>query len=122
MVVGKKQPIYRRSGLEFTIEWKQTLNENEEAKSKLSAAQVLEIFRKISDSVCEILGMNPQQTRPDWMIPTVLPVPPICICPSILSFDDTTHCYDDLTYNLANIIKSNIILREDSHIIEKHLQ
>ncbi|CAF2861687.1 unnamed protein product [Rotaria sp. Silwood2] len=125
---GRKQPTYRQSGLELTIEWKQTLNENEETKLKLSAAQVLEIFRKISDSVCEILGMNPQQTRPDWMILTVLPVPPICIRPSILSFDDTTHCYDHLTYNLANIIKANIILREDeqrdndSQIIETHLQ
>ncbi|CAF3867330.1 unnamed protein product [Rotaria sordida] len=124
----RKQPIYRRSGLELVIEWKQTLNENEEMKSKLSAARVLKIFQKISDPICEILGMNPQQTRPDWMILTVLPVPPMCVRPSILSFDDITHCHDDLTYNLANIIKANIILHEDeqhgeaSHIIEKDLQ
>ncbi|CAF1491913.1 unnamed protein product, partial [Rotaria sordida] len=124
----RKQPIYRRSGLELVIEWKQTLNENEETKSKLSAARVLKIFQKISDPICEILGMNPQQTRPDWMILTVLPVPPMCVRPSILSFDNVTHCHDDLTYNLANIIKANIILHEDeqhgeaSHIIEKDLQ
>ncbi|CAF3588067.1 unnamed protein product [Rotaria sp. Silwood1] len=125
---GRKQPIYRRSGLELTIEWKQTLNENEGTRSKLSAARVLEIFQKISDPICEILGMNPQQTRPDWMILTVLPVPPMCVRPSISSFDDVTHCHDDLTYNLANIIKANNILREHeqhgeaSHIIEEDLQ
>ncbi|CAF4361552.1 unnamed protein product [Rotaria sp. Silwood2] len=125
---GRKQPIYRRSGLELTIEWKQTLNENKGTRSKLSAARVLEIFQKISDPICEILGMNPQQTRPDWMILTVLPVPPMCVHPSISSFDDVTHCHDDLTYNLANIIKANNILREHeqhgeaSHIIEEDLQ
>ncbi|CAF3626686.1 unnamed protein product [Rotaria sp. Silwood1] len=125
---GRRQPKYRQSGLGLTIEWEETLNENEETRSKLSAARVLEIFQKISDTTCEVLGMNPQQTRPDWMILTVLPVPPMCVRPSISSFDDLIHCHNDLTYNLAKIIKANNILREHeqrgaaSHIIEEDLQ
>jgi DNA-directed RNA polymerase II subunit RPB1 len=61
------------------------------------------------------------------MILTVLPVPPMCVRPSVLLFG-TAHSQDDLTYNLANIIKANNTLRIDeqrgvsSHIIDEHLQ
>jgi DNA-directed RNA polymerase II subunit RPB1 len=71
--------------------------------------------------------MDPRQARPDWMILTVLPVPPLCVRPSVLSFG-ISRSHDDLTYNLANILKANITLRQDeqsdatSHIIDEHLQ
>ncbi len=124
---GRAQPIYRRSGLELIIKWKKTTDENQEDKSSLPASRVLEIFKSISDTTCQILGMNPRQARPDWMILTVLPVPPLCVRPSVLLFG-TARSQDDLTYNLANIIKANKTLREDetrgvaSHIIDQHLQ
>jgi DNA-directed RNA polymerase II subunit RPB1 len=89
--------------------------------------------------------MDPRQSRPDWMIITVLPVPPMvniifkiinliflfsfkkCVRPSVLVFG-TARSQDDLTYNLANILKANKTLREDeqrgtaSHIFLEHLQ
>lgn len=43
-----------------------------------------EIFKRISDEECEIIGMNPKFARPDWMIITVLPVPPLPVRPSIV--------------------------------------
>ncbi|CAF4906751.1 unnamed protein product, partial [Rotaria sp. Silwood2] len=76
---GRAQPVYRRSGLELTIQWKKATDENEEPKSKLPAARVLEIFKAIPNSICKILGMDPRQSRPDWMILTVLPVPPLSV-------------------------------------------
>ncbi|CAF1186930.1 unnamed protein product [Rotaria sp. Silwood1] len=124
---GQVQPIYRRSGLELTIKWNEAVNENQELKSKLSAERVLEIFKAIPDTICKILGMDPRQSRPDWMILTVLPVPPLCVRPSVLMFG-TARCHDDLTYNLANIIKANRTLHEyeergvTSHIIDKQLE
>jgi len=124
---GRAQPIYRRSGFELTIEWEEISDENQKDKSKLPAARVLEIFKSIPDAICQILGMNPRQSRPDWMILTVLPIPPMSVRPSVLLFG-TAHCQDDLTYNLANIIKANNKLREDeqrgvsSHIMEEDLQ
>jgi DNA-directed RNA polymerase II subunit RPB1 len=124
---GQRQPIYRRSGLELTIEWKDTLDENIERKAKLPAARVLEIFKLIPDTICRILGMDPRYSRPDWMILTVLPVPPICVRPSVLLFG-TARSQDDLTYNLADIIRANNTLREDerrgvtAHIVDEHLQ
>jgi DNA-directed RNA polymerase II subunit RPB1 len=124
---GRVQPTYKKVGFTLTIEWKQALNENQEHKSNLPAARVLEIFKAIPDRICQILGMDPRQARPDWMILTVLPVPPLCVRPSVLSFG-ISRSHDDLTYNLANILKANITLRQDeqsdatSHIIDEHLQ
>jgi DNA-directed RNA polymerase II subunit RPB1 len=74
---GRAQPKYRRSGLDLTVEWKQAPDENQERKMKLSAERVLSIFKAIPDQICHILGMDPRQSRPDWMIITVLPVPPM---------------------------------------------
>ncbi len=74
---GRMQPKYRRSGLDVYIEWKQAPDENQERKMKLTAERVLSIFKAIPDQVCHILGMDPRQARPDWMIITVLPVPPM---------------------------------------------
>ncbi|CAF4965887.1 unnamed protein product, partial [Rotaria magnacalcarata] len=124
---GRPQPKYRRSGLDLSIEWKEAPDENQERKTKLSAERVLSIFKAIPDQVCHLLGMDPRHARPDWMIITVLPVPPMCVRPSVLVFG-TARSQDDLTYNLANILKANKTLREDeqrgaaSHIFDEHLQ
>ncbi|UJR32543.1 hypothetical protein I4U23_020005 [Adineta vaga] len=61
------------------------------------------------------------------MIITVLPVPPLCVRPSVLLFG-TARCQDDLTYNLARIINANNTLSEaeqcsaSPHIIDKYWQ
>ncbi|CAF0756618.1 unnamed protein product [Adineta steineri] len=117
---GRHQPKYSRSDLHLYIQWKQ------QSKMKLSVEDVLSILKKIPNSICHILGMDPRYVRPDWMIITVLPVLPIviefyakCIRPLVLLRN-----HDDLTYNLQNILKANEILREDiacgasAHIIE----
>jgi DNA-directed RNA polymerase II subunit RPB1 len=124
---GRLQPIYRRVGCTLTIKWKSKSDENQEDKSNLSAAYVLEIFKAIPDRICQILGMDPRYARTDWMILTVLPVPPLCVRPSVLLFG-TARSQDDLTYNLANILKANKTLLEDelrgvtSHIMDEHVQ
>ena len=50
----------------------------------LTADRVYEIFKRISDEECELLGMNPKFARPDWMIVTVLPVPPLPVRPAVV--------------------------------------
>ncbi len=55
-----------------------------EKKIVLSAERVLEIFKNIPDELCNILGMNPQFARPDWMIVTVVPVPPLAVRPAVV--------------------------------------
>ena len=41
-------------------------------------------YSGISDEECKCLGMDPAYTRPDWMIISVLPVPPLAVRPAIM--------------------------------------
>lgn len=102
---GRPQPKYSRKGLELTIKWVVLPDENIESTSNLSAERVLEIFKRISNSDCKYLGLNYRQSRPEWMIQTVLPVPPLAVRPSIMA--GNVRSQDDLTYNLARIVQIN---------------
>ena len=71
--------------------------DSQEKKIPLTAERVHEIFKRISDEECEILGMNPKFARPDWLIVTVLPVPPLAVIPSIVmsgSARSQVMCFD----------------------------
>lgn len=68
-----------RAGLDLTAEWKHTNEDNQEKKISLSAERVWEILKHITDEECLILGMDPKYARPDWMLVTVLPVPPLSV-------------------------------------------
>jgi len=83
---GRYQPKLRRTGLELTAEWKHVNEDSQEKKIILSAERVLEIFKRISDEECVALGFDPKFARPDWMIVTVLPVPPLCVRPAVVMF------------------------------------
>lgn len=50
--------------------------------------------------------MDPKFARPDWMILTVLPVPPLCVRPAVVMHGSARN-QDDLTHKLADIIKAN---------------
>lgn len=58
--------------------------DSQERKIELTAERVLEIFKNISDEDCRVLGMDPRFARPDWMIVTVLPVPPLPVRPAVV--------------------------------------
>ena len=83
------QPQIRRQGLDLTAEWKNVLKRKkskdaQEKKISLTAEQVHEIFKRISDDECDILGMDAKFCRPDWLIVTVLPVPPLSVRPAVV--------------------------------------
>lgn len=77
----------------------------------VSAAKVHDIFKNISDEESRVLGMDPQFARPDWMIVTVLPVPPLAVRPSV-EMGEGGQAKDDLTYQLSDILKCNEVIRE----------
>ena len=52
----------------------------------VSAERVLEIFKRITDEECYVLGMSPEFARPDWMIVTVFPVAPLPVRPAVVMF------------------------------------
>jgi len=103
---GRYQPNIRRMGLDMTAEWKHINEDTQEKKIPLTAERVYEIFRHISDEECYILGMDPKFARPDWMLCTCLPVPPLCVRPAVVMFGSARN-QDDLTHKLADIIKAN---------------
>ena len=65
---GFFQPKYRRKGpVNVTAEWKKEKlqDDSQEPKQDLTAEKVLEIFKRISEEDMRILGMNPEQSRPE---------------------------------------------------------
>ena len=82
-----------------------------EGKNYVAAEKVYNILRKISDEDCVAMGLDPKYARPEWMIMTVLPVPPPPVRPSIMA-DSNLRSEDDLTYKLADILKANVNLKK----------
>jgi len=72
---------------------------------------ILKIFRRISDDDVFFMGFHPKWSRPEWMVFTVLPVPPPSVRPSV-KYDAQQRSEDDLTHIYSNIIKCNTILKE----------
>ncbi|WP_456419118.1 DNA-directed RNA polymerase subunit A' [Methanocaldococcus infernus] len=83
----------------------------EGAEIKLSPADVREILEKIPDEDCILLGLNPKVARPEWMVLTVLPVPPVTVRPSI-TLETGERSEDDLTHKLVEIVRTNNRLME----------
>jgi DNA-directed RNA polymerase II subunit RPB1 len=106
---GAKQPdkITRGPLLRILMEWKELDVNNENIKKQLySAEEVLRILKRISDKDAEVLGFSRKYNRPEWMICTVLPVPPPAVRPSVRT-DTGQRSEDDLTHKLFDIVKAN---------------
>ena len=74
--------------------------ESQEKKIVLTAERVHEIFKRISDEDSLALGLNIVQSRPDWMIITVLPVPPLCVRPAVVMFGSARNQASVITWFL----------------------
>ena len=90
----------------MTAEWKHLNEDAQESKIQLTAERVYEIFKNISDEESIILGMDPKYARPDYMVLTVIPVPPLAVRPSVIMFGSARN-QDDLTHKLSDIVKCN---------------
>jgi len=77
----------------------------------LEVEHVHRLFRRISDEDVDFMGFSRFWCRPDWMICTVLPIPPPQMRPSVVQ-DNNTRSEDDLTHKLFEIIKSDRTLQE----------
>lgn len=80
-------------------------------KQKITPEHCFEIFRRITNEDCEFLGFNHLYGRPEWMICTVLPVPPPAVRPSVQR-ENNQRSEDDLTYVLNMIVKANNSLKD----------
>ncbi|KAF1851443.1 beta and beta-prime subunits of DNA dependent RNA-polymerase [Cucurbitaria berberidis CBS 394.84] len=111
---GSNQPdTIRKEGLKLTATFKTKKKEDDDGqgdrKEVLTPQVALNIFKLLSNNTLQLLGLNADYARPEWMILTVLPVPPPPVRPSI-SVDGTGQGMrgeDDLTYKLGDIIRAN---------------
>ncbi len=78
----------------------------EEDMNKLMPSDVRDWFEDIPDEDLEVLGIDAEDSRPEWMVMTVLPVPPVTTRPSI-TLDNGQRSEDDLTHKLVDIIRIN---------------
>lgn len=74
-------------------------------------SDVYTTFKKMSDSDLHLLGLSDEYARPEWMILTVMPVPPPPVRPSIAVDGGAMRSEDDLTYKLGDIIKASASVR-----------
>ncbi|OZJ04949.1 DNA-directed RNA polymerase II subunit rpb1 [Bifiguratus adelaidae] len=110
---GHKQPTIRKDGLKLYANFKAGTSGDESAQEgrvPLSALKVLQLFKNISDQDIRDMGLSEEYARPEWMLITVLPVPPPPVRPSI-QMDGTSRGEDDLTHKLSDILKANANLR-----------
>ncbi|MFQ3475813.1 DNA-directed RNA polymerase subunit A' [Halonotius sp. F2-221B] len=78
----------------------------EEDMNKLMPSDIRDWFEQIPDEDIAVLGIDAEDSRPEWMIMTVLPVPPVTARPSI-TLDNGQRSEDDLTHKLVDIIRIN---------------
>lgn len=81
-----------------------------EDSSLLLPVEVREWFERIPDSDLFYLGLR--GTRPEWLILTLLPIPPVTVRPSI-TLETGERSEDDLTHKLVDIVRINKRLREN---------
>jgi DNA-directed RNA polymerase II subunit RPB1 len=80
-------------------------------KRLFTASEVYTTLKKISDGDLHLLGLSDEYARPEWMILTVMPVPPPPVRPSIAVDGGAMRSEDDLTYKLGDIIKASVNVR-----------
>ncbi|KAL1747355.1 hypothetical protein HDZ31DRAFT_32193 [Schizophyllum fasciatum] len=114
---GHVQPVIRKEGLKMFVQYKKPKEDDDEGKSVQSEkrlimpSEVYTTFKKMSEQDLGLLGLSEEYARPEWMILTVLPVPPPPVRPSIAMDGGAQKSEDDLTYKLIDIIKASSNVR-----------
>ena len=105
----KTCPYCNEEQLEIKFEKPSEYLENGE---KLTPTEIRDRFENIPDEDIRVIGMDPKNARPEWMILTVLPVPPVTVRPSI-TLESGQRSEDDLTHKLVDIIRINQRFQEN---------
>ena len=84
-----------------------------EGKDELTAMTIRERFEKLSDKDLKRIGFI--GGRPEWLVLTLFPVPPVTMRPSI-TLEGGERSEDDLTHKLVDIVRINQSLKENIDI------
>jgi DNA-directed RNA polymerase II subunit RPB1 len=100
---------FTREGIARIVAHYNMADEEDEGKKSiqqqsLEVEYVHRLFRRITDEDVDYMGLSRHWCRPDWMICTILPIPPPQVRPSVVQ-DNSQRSEDDLTHKLHEIIK-----------------
>ncbi len=84
----------------------------DEGPRRLTPHAVRARLERIPDEDLELLDVDPKVARPEWMVLTVLPVPPVYVRPSI-TLESGFRSEDDLTHKLVDILRVAQRLKEN---------
>ena len=105
----KKSPHGGHEQFKVTLEKPTTFMENDR---RLSPIEVRTRLEKIPDDDLKLFGLNAKAVRPEWMIMTLMPIPPVTMRPSI-TLESGERSEDDLTHKLGDIVRINQRLFEN---------
>ncbi|MHA2243924.1 MAG: DNA-directed RNA polymerase subunit A' [Candidatus Hodarchaeales archaeon] len=86
--------------------------ETPEGSVRITPSEIQKRFEGIQTQDLTLLGIDANHSRPEWMILSVLPVPPVSVRASI-TLESGVRSEDDLTHKLVDIIRINQRLREN---------
>lgn len=111
-----QKKVAPESKIEFDASFKEAKKTNNDLEKHVKKAmedmnplRVLNLFKLISPTDCELLGIDPTEGRPEMFIWQYVPAPPICIRPSVAQ--DAASTEDDLTAKLAEIVHISGLIR-----------
>ncbi|MBI2136007.1 DNA-directed RNA polymerase subunit A' [Candidatus Woesearchaeota archaeon] len=104
-----KCPYCNAKQQKIILEKPSTVMENEK---RLSPIEIRTRLEKIPDEDVAIFGYSPKHMRPEWVVLTVLPIPPVTMRPSI-TLESGERSEDDLTHKLGDIVRINQRLFEN---------
>jgi DNA-directed RNA polymerase subunit A' len=104
-----KCPHCNAKQYKVSLEKPTTFLENEK---RINPIEIRIRLEKITDEDSELFGYNPLTIRPEWMILTILPIPPVTMRPSI-TLESGERSEDDLTHKMGDIVRINQRLFEN---------
>ncbi|MBI2109850.1 DNA-directed RNA polymerase subunit A' [Candidatus Woesearchaeota archaeon] len=109
MKIIKKCPHCKEKQYSIKVEKPTTLYENDK---RLTPINIKARFERISNEDAEVLGFNIKYARPEFMLLTLLSIPPVTMRPSI-TLESGERSEDDLTHKLGDIVRINQRLFEN---------
>ena len=104
-----KCPYCKSKQYKITLDKPTTFLENEK---RISPIEIRTRLEKVTDDDCEVFGIKPEYARPEWMVLTVMAIPPVTMRPSI-TLESGERSEDDLTHKLGDIVRINQRLFEN---------
>ena len=104
-----KCPHCKARQKKFSLEKPTTFIEDEK---RISPIEIRTRLEKIPDEDILLFGLAASSVRPEWMVLTLLPIPPVTMRPSI-TLESGERSEDDLTHKLGDIVRINQRLFEN---------